>query len=174
MKRVGSGCSRPPVNLATHQHGKRADVRGARPLSESRDGEECGRFQACGWMGRATSGGPWLALQLIKKLGFKILLDGLIPAGGARTCPGHAHVAGAGDLPAVRARAAELRIAEHLYEPLGPVGLARRRCRQDQRRPIVIARTGRAFAAQGRIGKTHQAATGRVVRPESTTCCCTT
>ena len=64
--------------------------------------------------GTRDFGGPWLALQLIKKLGFKILLDGLIPA-GREDVPWSLM-----SLVLVICRlcepSSELRIAEHLYE----------------------------------------------------------
>jgi hypothetical protein len=60
--------------------------------------------------GTRDFGGPWLALQLIGKLGLKPLFDRLMPV-GREDVPWSIHVAGAGDLPAVRSgqRAADRR-----------------------------------------------------------------
>ena len=103
----------------------------------SRDGRRW-TFQACGWMGPRDFGGPWLTLQLIKKLGFKILLDGLIPA-GREDVPWSIM-----SLVLVICRlcdpSSELRIAEHLYERSAAVGLARRRMPTRSTTTVCIGR----------------------------------
>ncbi len=112
--------------------------------------------------GSRDFGGPWLALQLIQKLGLKALLDRLMPA-GREDVPWSIM-----SLVLVICRlcdpSSELRIAEHLYEQSALadlLGVCAEKINDDR----LYRALGRTAAAQGGVGKASQAA-GGAVRPE--------
>ena len=176
MKRVGSGCSRPPVNLADSSAPAKPcrrwfEVPGlfVQPRWEEVDVSSV-RVDGTREL-PAAPGSHWQTHQKTRLQNIARWVDS---RRAARIVPLVAHVAGAGDLPACKAEPSSDAAAGRTFvRALGPVGLARRRCRrQDQLTTDCIAPLERAFAAQGKNWKNTSSSDWASCSDLASTTCC--